>query len=710
MVFSKINPSLEYNESSDIEKVDHNFDSLIYPIEITYYDDLGKPRERELTIVFGKKNIKYKKSDHVIFFPIYLVVDDVAKAKIGLIEIESDQEEDILDQNDDIDSEKIPEPLLFSFANEEFFREQMLDRKLSYKTSDDMDVDVNENDDIEQDITEYKKTDLEIEKERNRNDLFSVPHDKLKKDIDNKPSTKTDKDSVFINDPEVKMPLILTEETQKTAEELRSSFVESTRNEWIATFMENNEYKIQDNEGGGDCLFAVVRDAFEQIGKRTTVEKLRNLVAEYADDELFQQYRDVYLSMENSIVENNKEIEASEKIIKQLKITIKKKMDELTKKEHTDLIEQAKKNEDKIKKIKQENIENQEFLRSNFGFMKNIDSLSKLQDYMKTSNYWADYWTISTLEHLLNFKFIIFSEESYNDDALDGVLNCGDFSKTIANLGKFSPNFYIMTSYTGNHYKLIIYKKKKILQFMEIPYDVKKLVLNKCMEKNSGIFYLIQDFRNLKSKIGLDPNEGMPDEQAELDDAYLESLYDPSIVFVLDIKASKTAYPGKSNSYGEIIPLSVKKDFLPLSKVDSWRRKLHDYWTDAPFTLDDLRWASVEHYYQASKYKKQNPDFFRLFSLDSPGSKFNDNVSKAQQAGGKDVNKFRPKNINIDPDFYGERNKEVRKNALEAKFQQNADLKETLKLTKTAKLMIFIRHSSAEIDTDLMYLRKTFLS
>ena len=698
MVFSKINPSLEYNESSKIEKTDHNFESLVYPIEITFFDDFGKSRERELSIVFGKKNMKYKKKDNIIVYPIYLVVNDVAKTKIGFIEIESRYEDDVLDKNGDIDSEKISEPLLFSFVNEDYLREQILNEKFSTKTEKEIDDSISEN----------KKTDLEIEKETNIKDLFSIPEDKIKKTSDK--ILTPDEESIFINDPEIVMPSILTEETQKVAEELRTEFVESTRNEWVANFMENNEYKIQDNEGGGDCLFAVIRDAFEQIGKRTTVNKLRNLVAESANDELFQQYRDVYLSMENSIIENNKEIDASEKIVKQLKNTVKKNISQLSKKEHTDLVEQAKQNEEKIKKIKQENMKNQQFLNSNFGFMKDIDSLEKLKHYMLTSNYWADYWTISTLENLLNFKFIIFSEESYNDDSLDGVLNCGDSSETITKKGKFTPNYYIMTSYTGNHYKLVIYKKKKILLFSEIPYDVKKLVINKCMEKNSGVFYLIQDFRNLKSKIGLDPNEGAPEEGNELDDAYLETLYDPSIIFVLDIKASKTAYPGKANSYGETIPLKLKKEYLPLSNVDSWRRKLHDYWTDAPFTLDDLRWASVEHYYQAAKFKKQNPDFYRLFSLDSPGSKFNDNITKARQACSKDVNKLRPNNINMDPDFYGERNKEERKRALEAKFQQNSDLKEILKLTRMAKLMVFIRHSTSEIDIDLMNLRKTFLS
>ena len=36
--------------------------------------------------------------------------------------------------------------------------------------------------------------------------------------------------------------------------------------------MENNNYGIQDNEGGGDCFFCVIRDSFKSVGINITVK------------------------------------------------------------------------------------------------------------------------------------------------------------------------------------------------------------------------------------------------------------------------------------------------------------------------------------------------------------------------------------------------------------------------------------------------------
>ena len=168
--------------------------------------------------------------------------------------------------------------------------------------------------------------------------------------------------------------------------------------------------------------------------------------------------------------------------------------------------------------------------------MKSLTNLDKFREYIKTSQYWADAWAISTLEHRLNFKFIILSEESYKEDSHDSVLNCGETNSHIEKIGVFKPDYYIITSYSGNHYKTIAYKNKKILVFKEIPYDIKNLIINKCMEKNSGIFNLIEDFKT-KESLGL-YNESLDEE----DENHDYKLYEPSTVFMIHLRLKINHY------------------------------------------------------------------------------------------------------------------------------------------------------------------------
>ena len=68
---------------------------------------------------------------------------------------------------------------------------------------------------------------------------------------------------------------------------------------------------------------------------------------------------------------------------------------------------------------------------------------------------------------------------------------------------------------------------------------------------------------------------------------------------------------------------------------------------------------------------------------------------------------LRPKDVKLDPDFYGGRDKVERISALTAKFDQNVDFKKVLLDTKKAKLLHFIRGSEPEVDMELMELRAT---
>ena len=712
MVHSQINKQLVYKEDSAIEKKDHNFQPHKYPTEMTF-DDEKDPVKFYLT--FGRKNEAFLESHHIVYYPVYLVAKNVVMSKIGVLEIEPEHEKSMVDEDGMIDPDNLEyPPLFFSLLTHGY----LTLKHAIIMGDEDEDDDEDEEDTVSissSSSSSSNETNKTKESENEDEDMFKIPASKLGK----KPKKQTFvSDSPFKTDKASQMPKQLVEETKTMAEDIKSKFEESPKNEWIENFMKNNHYDIQDNEGGGDCLFAVIRDAFLEVGKITSVDTLRELLAEEANDELFQQYRAVYLAIEDSIVENDKEIANLTNMMKEYRERVDlspnkrktaryiKVLKPITKAEHQEIIHQAEKANKQMEKLKKDNYENAAFLRYNFGFMKDIHSLDEFQEFIKTSKFWADTWAISTLEDKLNCKLVIFSEEAYNDGSPDSVLNCGEAAKSIQKKEKFTPEFYIMTSYSGTHYRLVTYREKKIFDFSEIPYDVKVLIINKCMERNSGIFYLIQDFRNLKSKIGLSPEEG-EQEEADNDDAYLSSMYDANIVFVLDIHAPTMKDPGTS-AQGEKIPADKKHTFMKLAKIKSWRRKLHDSWTEAPFMVDNRRWASVEHYYQGSKFRKQHPDFYAKFSLDSRDSEFNEDVAAAKTAGRKSKNKYRPANVNIDPDFYdGERSMAERMLALKAKFDGNLDLKEVLLLTGTAKLVNFVRQSPPEIDMELMTLRRT---
>jgi predicted NAD-dependent protein-ADP-ribosyltransferase YbiA (DUF1768 family) len=687
MVHSKINPKIIYEDTKQINPEDYKMLATSYDI---VFNKLNP--NKTVSVAFGKERNDFIHLG-VIYFPMYLVVDNTTKEQIGIFEIPMEKINYIKDSDDDIDPEQIKDPLLYQFVSDSYLS--------SFSESKDLNLGIIDLDDVEN--TKPTEQPKKERKSDDEDDIFKV---KLN-DKEIEPIKKTNPNSIFIIDTNLNQPPILNEENEddlKDQDEIESIDEKTFPNKWIQQFMKNKHYKIQDNEGSGDCLFAVIRDAFEQIGHRTTVQKMRDLLAEEATDDIFQEYRSVYLAIENEIVENTKRIENYTKVLKELKKRVEKTIDRI---ENETILKEGKNLKIQIKKLKEENRENTQFVNYHFGFMQNLDSLDKFKNYIKTSNYWADTWAISTLERLLNIKLVIFSEEAYKEDSKDNVLNCGEINKQIQDKGAFSPNYYILTSYSGQHYRLITYKNKKILTYSEIPYGVKMLVINKCMEVNSGIYYLIQDFRNLKEKMGIPIDKGSPitSEQDDYESLSNIELYDPNIVFMFYNKSQNKPLPG--NGSGEKITKDKIIVFRELNKMKDWRKKLDDEWS-APFVVDNHRWLSIEHYYQGSKFRKGFPDFYLNFSLDSE-SDISKDVSLAKKAGSKKPDDTRAKNITLDPDFYGERSLEERELAMRSKFEQNLDLKELLIATYPAKLLNFKRGKEPDVRMSLMKLRKEFI-
>ena len=183
-------------------------------------------------------------------------------------------------------------------------------------------------------------------------------------------------------------------------------------------------------------------------------------------------------------------------------------------------------------------------------------------------------------------------------------------------------------------------------------------------------------------------------------------MFDENIVFLFYSKSSDKPYPGYGS--GEKMKEECKDDYLELSKINNWRKKLSNFWIE-PFELYGHKWASVEHYYQASKFKKQNKEFYFQFSLDSD-SELSKNPNMVKSAGGKTGKikgkQFRNKNIKADDDFFNtNRANEEMFDAQYAKFTQNKDLKKLLIATKNAKLMHHTRGTKPILFENLHLIR-----
>ena len=667
MVLSKINSDVSYPELKSVDSGDLKMEANLYQLEI---------KDIDVIIAVGNSKNTYEEMN-ILYFPIYLVKYNNKVIQIGLYEIKASDYLSYLDNYNNLDIEKMEEPLIYSFVTKEFLNKMRLKP----------DVPLHKLDKEEGEISDPEDQSEEGEEEIDEKvvEEYDIPEER--KDI-------------FVKIKGVPVPPLLPEETQKQAKNIREKYHESPNDTWIDKFMENKNFSIQDNEGGGDCLFATIRDAFSSVAQQTSVNKIRKKLSEEATQEIFDNYKEHYDMYNASLVKDTnliKELEREYLLLKQRFTQI------IDRDEQKLLSSQAKEVKSQHDKLVEEKKVTAAILKE-YKFMKGIENLDQFKRVIRHCDFWADTWAISTLERILNIKLIILSSESYKSGDKKNVLQCGQLNdKVLEQRGRFTPEFYIMVDYTGNHYKLIGYKKKLIFKFGEIPYDIKKMIYEKCLEKNAGPFAIIPDFQKFKASQKKTVIKEAVYE--DLTESKLRGLYNDDIVFQFYSKSLDKPLPGKGS--GEKIPNDRLREYSALASIPQWRKKLSNYWVQ-PFTLDNHKWASVEHYYQASKFKKTYPDFYLSFSMDS-GTDLSKDPAMAKAAGSK-TGKFksellRPIEVSIDSDFFGKRQKRELYAAQYAKFTQNDDLKALLLATGEAKLTHYIKGSEPEVFDEIMLIR-----
>ena len=652
MVKSILDNTINYPEIKKLDKDDLEFDATVYEIEI-----LGITQE----IALGQAKYSFIQKN-IIYYPIYLVVKDKVDSQIGLYEILADRVANILDEDGDIDIERLNEPLFYNYFIEDFI----------VKSSEKKISDEQKKQQSEEGETEEQETDIEGEGEEEESDEEEESGEEEESD----------------------------EEEESGEEEY---------DEWIKQYMKSNFYEILDNEGGGDCLFASIRDGLKTIGRDITIGEMRKILAEQVTEELFSNWKLLYDETKNNYEEirkTMKELNSRNKELKTQLSSIKNR------KEQQEIIKEARENTEKFKTEKDNEGFAKEMLQE-FNFMEGVNTIEDLRKKIQTSSFWGETWSISTLERELNLKFILFSEQSFEMGDEDNVLNCGQLNDTILqDAGVFNPTHYIMLAYSGNHYELIKYNKKGAFTYDELPEKVVKLIKDKCLERQAGPYYLIPQFREYDIQEKIDSKN----KDEEVDEEVMEKLITPEkklykedVVFQYYSKSAGNKFPGQGA--GEVLNKERKKEFIELSKIPDWRRKLSNFW-ESNLKLDGKTWKSVEHYYQGNKFKEKHPEFYEKFTLES-SSDISKDPALAKAAGGPtgkyEGKRVRDEKIKIDEGFFDKKD-EVMSVAQEAKYEQNKDLADILLKTKDAKLLHFKRGSEPERQDILMKIRSELVT
>ena len=686
MVKSIIESSITYPETTNIDATDMGYDAVQFEIEL--FPDI------EATIALG--NIRYTYADKgVLYIPVYLLKGDTVIEKIGVYEFLASQLTQLLDEDNDFDITRLdnPLPMYYTFFNQQFL-EKVLGKKVLKKSAS-----VEEGDEGDEDDKEFSFVD---------EDIIGLEVD-VESDEWSSPNKSTVLDEILGADIVSKLEDAISE---------REAYKPNRRDNWVQKFMKSSQYTLLDNEGNGDCLFAVIRDAYKGIPKDISVKQLRELISDAATQNIFDDFKEQYDMYNSEIMKTG---ETAIGIKNELRVLKGKFSTDISREDKKVLVVQAKALLSNLERAKKEN-KNAKILISDYIWLTGVTDLAKFKAKLKTCKFWAEAWAINTLERILNVKIILLTKENFEKGDTGNVLGCGSMvDNEIEEAGSFNPEYYIIAAYTGNHYMLVKYKTKRIFNFESLPHAIKELIIEKCMEKIEGIYNMIPKFKNMKrSLLSMNPEtvpkadtgaEDLGVKEMEKFDEGLDSMknvkFNKDIVFQFSSKSRAKPPPGKGA--GEKIDASNSLKFAELADITDWRKVLSNF-HKGEFDLDGKKWLTVEHFYHASKFKNDNPEFSEQFALDS-GSDLSKDPAMAKGAGGKTgkfkKNTIRPKNIKLDTHFFeSKENERAMYRAQMAKYSQVELAKKVLLLTKDAKLQHFSRGSPPIIFYDSMKIRE----
>ena len=175
-------------------------------------------------------------------------------------------------------------------------------------------------------------------------------------------------------------------------------------------------------------------------------------------------------------------------------------------------------------------------------------------------------------------------------------------------------------------------------------------------------------------------------------------LFTEDAIFMFHSR-SKDAPPGRG--VGEALSLPVET-FAVLATIPDWRRVLSNF-AVSRFTLDGLTWTSVEHYFQAAKFKVVAPEYYRGFAIESGTPLSVAMGPEVKRAGGRTGYPLAADDLAR----WESMKAEVMHRALAAKYAQHELSRRVLLATDHAKLTHRpLRAAHTRVEVELMAVRQ----
>ena len=662
MINSNLKKDVRYNITNNIDKTDLDKEAFVYNAKIY---------NKHIKFVLGAPKFDYL-SSKILYFNIYLVNNSSIVCKIGIYETNNTEYTALLDDTGDVDLNKMSEPIMFPFSKSLIMN--------NYELIDDFETMSNRSEASEaseaSEISDASKSENELDINRT-NINYNIMN-------------------------------LISQSKEESNYEI-ANYEEDIKDTWVNKFMRSNKYEIIDNEGGGDCFFAVLRDALKSVKIETSVKSIREKLAGDVDENVFQTYKELFDMYYNNMKITQEQVKGLKTKHNTLKKMINGTSDGPDKMK---LIQDAKDNFNTFTSTSAKNKE-LEHLSQEIEFMKDVNSV---EDFKKVimevgGRFWADNWAISSLERLYNVKFIILSQNHFMEGEKEHVLQCISPDLKLEDRGIFEPSYYIIADYfQNNHYKLVTYDKnlkRGALTFSEIPYKIKELILERCMEKNAGLYVLIPDFKAFANKNGVETKGTSKKSNYDtlVDTKKPKSQdYDDAIVIQVYNK-SKHAKVGEGS--GETIKpqLKISKNVLELNdkkKYPEWRKKLDNDFFVTNLKIDGTNWTSVKHYMLGSRFNGLT-DIINKFKKEGT---YGSNIEEAQKFYESQLAKKSIKSSIANDEEFKKLETGLLEKALYAKFTQNDDLRSLLLLTDNALINNFKQGKGASPFVELMKIRK----